>query len=83
MRLTGAHAPSTGGDQQHMADLMSDAWIAFARTGSPQTKALPTWPTYDATRRATMIFDSKPRVENDPEAKDRALFAGRPAGREG
>lgn len=73
----------TGGDQQHMADLMSDAWIAFARTGSPQTKALPTWPTYDATRRATMIFDSKPRVENDPEAKDRALFAGLPAGREG
>lgn len=73
----------TGGDQQHMADLMSDAWIAFARTGNPQTAALPTWPAYDATRRATMIFDSKPRVDNDPEAQDRALFANLPAGREG
>jgi para-nitrobenzyl esterase len=63
-----------GGDQQHMADLMSDAWIAFARTGDPQTPALPAWRPYDSKTRATMIFNSKPKVENDPEAADRLLF---------
>ena len=70
-----------GGDEQHMADLMSDSWIAFARTGSPQTSRLPKWPPYDAARRVTMIFDIKPTVLDDPEAEDRKLFAILPAGR--
>jgi para-nitrobenzyl esterase len=71
----------SGSDQQHMADLMSDAWIAFARTGNPQTPALPAWPRYDANRRATMIFDLTPKVTDDPEGADRRLFAPLPVGR--
>ena len=49
---------------------MSDAWIAFARTGNPNTAGLPEWPRYDATRRATMVFDTTSRVVDDP---DRAI----------
>jgi para-nitrobenzyl esterase len=55
-----------GPEPQRMADLMSSAWIAFARTGNPNTEALPRWPAYDAQNRATMIFDLQSRVENDP-----------------
>ncbi|MEO6340766.1 MAG: carboxylesterase/lipase family protein [Caulobacteraceae bacterium] len=63
------HSPNlagTGPDSQAMADLMSEAWIAFARSGNPQTKALPTWPKYDAKRRATMQFDLPPKLADNP-----------------
>ena len=53
---------------------MSDAWIAFARTGDPNTEELPDWPAYDARRRPTMVFDVVPRVEDDPKAEARRLL---------
>ena len=57
-----------------MADLMADAWIAFARTGNPNTPALPQWPTYDTRTRATMIFDLDPQVVQDPDGEERELL---------
>ena len=37
--------PTGGGPQAAaLADKMSDAWIAFARTGNPNTPKLPKWP---------------------------------------
>ena len=71
----------SGSEQQKLADLMSDAWIAFARTGNPQTRALPQWPTYDAARRSTMIFDVTPRIVDDPDGDERELLAALPEGR--
>ena len=71
----------SGSEQQKLADLMSDAWIAFARTGNPQTRALPQWPTYDAARRPTMIFDVIPRIVDDPDGDERELLAALPEGR--
>jgi para-nitrobenzyl esterase len=67
----------TGGtpEAQRIADLMSDALIAFARTGNPNTPQLPTWPAFDLTKRPTMIFDLKPQIENDPRGTERKLFA--------
>lgn len=59
-----------------LARLMSDAWIAFARTGNPNTTALPDWPRYDTTRRATMVFDAAPKVVDDPEAEVRKVMQG-------
>lgn len=47
---------------------MHSAWVAFAKTGNPQTAAIPTWPRYDLAKRQTMIFDVKSRVEGDPQA---------------
>ena len=57
-----------------MADLMSDAWIAFAKTGNPNTPALPQWPQYTTGNRATMIFDTNPVVLVDPDQAERELL---------
>ncbi len=62
-----------------LAAEMSSRWIAFARSGNPNTGNAPRWPEYSADGRATMIFNSKSRVENDPArqerlAIDRVLF---------
>jgi para-nitrobenzyl esterase len=55
-----------------LADKMSDAWIAFARTGSPDTPKLPKWTAYDANQRATMVFCDSSEIVNDP-TKERRL----------
>jgi len=54
---------------------MQDSFAAFARTGEPNHLRLPHWPRYDLARRATMIFDERSRVENDPRGWQRELFA--------
>jgi para-nitrobenzyl esterase len=58
-----------------MSKQMHPAWVAFARTGNPNTSALPQWPTYDRTRRATMIFDVESRVVDDPDGALRQLLS--------
>jgi para-nitrobenzyl esterase len=63
-------------DAQALADRVSDAWIAFARTGNPNTPKLPRWPAFEAATRPTMVFDNESVVQNDPIAEQRlALFA--------
>ncbi|MGB3710816.1 MAG: carboxylesterase family protein [Erythrobacter sp.] len=61
-------------ETQRMADLMADAWIAFARSGNPNTPVLPQWPAYDTRTRATMIFDVDPEIVHDPDGEERALL---------
>lgn len=60
------HASMTGGGPQAetLADRMSDAWLAFARSGNPNTPSLPEWPEYDAKTRATMFFDNECSIRN-------------------
>jgi para-nitrobenzyl esterase len=59
-----------------LADKVSDAWIAFARTGNPNTPKLPAWPAFDAATRPTMVFDDNSAVVNDPIREERlAMFA--------
>jgi para-nitrobenzyl esterase len=67
-----------GHEQQKLADIMSESWLAFARTGNPNSAETPNWPAYDSKRRATMIFDVPPRVVDDPRAPERALFKRAP-----
>jgi para-nitrobenzyl esterase len=50
-----------GDEPQVVADQMSAAWLAFARTGDPG------WPAYDTDTRATMQFNLESRVVNDPQ----------------
>ncbi len=64
-----------GDDPQRLADQMSAAWLAFARTGDPNTADLPKWPAYDQARRPTMIFDVASRVVDDPDADVRRMLS--------
>jgi para-nitrobenzyl esterase len=71
-------APETVGtapEAQRVASAMSEMAIAFARTGNPNTAVLPAWPTYDLTRRATLVFDREPRVIDDPRGDERRMFS--------
>jgi len=68
--------PSGGGPKPAaLADKMSDAWIAFARTGNPKTPKLPEWPAYNVQTRPTMVFNDECRVVNDPGGSERHLWA--------
>ncbi len=49
-----------------LATRTSAAWVAFARTGDPNTPKLPKWPAYNADRRETMLFNNECRVDSDP-----------------
>jgi para-nitrobenzyl esterase len=50
-----------------LADKASSAWVAFARTGDPNTPKLPKWPSYSATSRDTMLFNNESRIVQDPD----------------
>jgi para-nitrobenzyl esterase len=70
-------ARMTGGGPEAvaLADKVSDAWIAFAHTGDPNTPKLPHWPAYDAKDRATMVINNVSKVVNDPLHEQRlAMF---------
>ena len=67
----GARATGGGPDAVALSDIMSDTWIAFARTGDPNNGKLPRWPAYDAASRNTMLFDRTCRVVADPDGADR------------
>lgn len=72
-----ARAPQMVGDgpaAQRVADQMSEAWIALARTGNPNTRSLPEWPPYELPRRAVMVFDTASKVEDDPRGFERRIF---------
>jgi para-nitrobenzyl esterase len=61
-----------------LADQVSDAWLAFARSGEPNTRGLPRWPAFDAQRQATMVFDTTTAVVDDPLREQRlAMFAAK------
>ncbi|MFT3803799.1 MAG: carboxylesterase/lipase family protein [Burkholderiaceae bacterium] len=61
---------------RELSERMQDAWLRFARTGSPADPSDPAteWPAYDATRRATMILDRECRVEDAPREAERAFW---------
>jgi para-nitrobenzyl esterase len=68
-RLTGG-----GAEAMALADKISDAWIAFARTGDPNTPKLPHWPPFNPADRPTMVFNNQSKVENDPIREQRLLM---------
>jgi len=50
-----------------LAEKVSASWVAFARTGNPNTPKLPKWSPYSAQSRDTMLFNNDSRVEADPD----------------
>jgi para-nitrobenzyl esterase len=62
-------------ERQALAARMSEAWIAFARSGVPDHVGIPKWPAYSIRERATMIFDrGESHVENDPSGEERSAW---------
>ena len=61
-------------ERLRLAHQMQWAWIVFALHGDPNTPELPTWPSYDLERRATMLFDRESTVQNDPNAEARQVW---------
>jgi para-nitrobenzyl esterase len=57
-----------------MAAILSETFIAFARTGKPDNALIPTWTPYSLAKRETMVFDLPPHLENDPRGRERKLF---------
>ena len=68
----------TGPELQPLADRVSGAWVAFARTGNPSHALIPKWPPYSAADRATMIIDNEWKAMNDPNREERIAMAKAP-----
>ncbi len=64
-----------------MCDRLASAWVAFAKTGDPNNPQIPRWPAYDVSTRATMVFDTDTRVENDPRGEIRKFWEPMPPAR--
>jgi len=64
--------PATGGgpSARALAARVSEAWIRFARTGSPNHGGLPKWPEFTLQNGATMIFDNSCAVVNHPDSEE-------------
>jgi para-nitrobenzyl esterase len=64
----------TGPDKHALADKVSAAWTAFARTGDPSIPGLK-WEPYAPEHRAVMILDDRPRLEIDPYREERLAIS--------
>jgi para-nitrobenzyl esterase len=61
----------TGPELQPLADRVSGAWVAFARTGNPSHPGIPKWPAYAAGERPTMHINNEWTLTNDPDRDER------------
>jgi para-nitrobenzyl esterase len=68
----------TGPELQPLAEKVSGAWTAFARTGIPSVAGAPKWPAYTANERATMIINNEWKVVNDPRHDARLIMNSLP-----
>ncbi|MBN2337411.1 MAG: carboxylesterase/lipase family protein [Acidobacteria bacterium] len=70
-------APYTGGvpESLQVSRAMMGAWVAFARTGSPGTRALP-WPAFTLDDFETMVFDVRSEARKDPFRETRRFWEG-------
>lgn len=63
-----------GDEQQRVADIMADTWIAFARNGVPDNPRIPEWKPYNLEDRPVMVLDTTPALVNDARGAQRSLF---------
>jgi len=63
-----------------LAEKMSGAWVAFARTGNPNHKGLSNWPAFTPNQRDTMVFNNECKAVKDPYHEEKAAIrAAQPA----
>jgi para-nitrobenzyl esterase len=65
----------TGNDRRRLANEMSAAWAAFARTGNPNHAGIPRWDAWTPARWTTMVFDESTQALDDPWGGERRAIA--------
>jgi para-nitrobenzyl esterase len=68
----------SGPGEPDVSDAMVNALIAYVRSGDPNHAGIPEWPPYRPESRATLVFDTKCEVVQDPHPNVRAVWAGLP-----
>ena len=58
------------GGPAELAEKMQDAWVEFAKTGSPG------WAPYTAAERQTMLFNTSSELQTNPHAKEIRAWEG-------
>jgi para-nitrobenzyl esterase len=66
-----------GQDRYALAERVSGAWVAFARSGNPNHKGLPQWNPFNAEQRPTMVFDNECNAVDDPHREERLAIKTR------
>jgi para-nitrobenzyl esterase len=69
---------SGSSDAARMCGSLASSLLAFAKSGNPNNPHVPHWPRFDASGRATLVFDRHPRVEHDPHANLRKFWLEMP-----
>jgi para-nitrobenzyl esterase len=67
--LTGPNA-----DNLRLADQLAGAWVSLAATGNPNNPRTPKWPTYDTTKRTTLVFGFPTNAVDDPRREFREFW---------
>jgi para-nitrobenzyl esterase len=49
-----------------VAEIIQQYWVNFAKTGNPNGKGLPYWPTFDESKPTTMQFSNGASLINVP-----------------
>jgi len=71
-----AIAAFTGGGPtaEALSMRMQSAWVSFARTGDPSHDGIGSWPTWDPSDRATMVFGPDTLVQHGPRDEELAVW---------
>ncbi|MGH6971225.1 MAG: carboxylesterase/lipase family protein, partial [Caulobacteraceae bacterium] len=72
--MVGETSPETDA----LARQMSEAWLAFARTGDPNHPAIPQWRPYHLQSRTVMLFDTLSTAAEDPQQSERLAVESYP-----
>ena len=64
----------SGPEARRLSDRIIDAWLAFARDGSPGHDGIGAWSPYEADRRTTMILGPECGAEAAPREPERAIW---------
>lgn len=69
------HMTGGGPRASRLGEVISGAWIQFARTGDPNHSGMPRWTPYSEASGPTMIFDDQSRLAMAPDRKELGVAA--------